>query len=444
MTSSIKMEPLSRYPGIILTEREVQLIKIIHEFNVCPAKNIHRIYNAGLRNPRTPPGITMRIRKLVKSGMLIQLKSDTYVDEVYQRPSYAYRVGARGFDLLHQENYITEKEADRGKNSNFHLTIPTPHNKTVNTIFTRLFEICIGRGETFESLQIDSRRGDRHEGITAANAQTGYSPIIPDWIYETKDHIICLELDTGTQRNSVINMKFDRYKRVSKLLSKPLVVVFSVGLSILPDVKESRERRIGSLKELFAEHTEWPANFELYVMPSYRTPELLNKLFRQKLSLSKIYSKGSATNWLNYARQAAKQDLSYNMGKNEELNRLFLGDTYDLDIVTELVRGEKSEPTGLLYMEEGSVRSYQKARANMIRLKGWNTQRALYESQVSLLLVYDSHANGIHDVLSLQPLCKMFIVNIEKVKAAAETRENEFPQLLEIVTQYTRNERTLI
>src|SRR5690606_4732505 len=99
MTGYIKMESYSRYPGIILTEREVQLLKIIHEFNVFPAKNIHSIYNAGLTSPRTAAGITMRIRKLVKSGMLIQLKSDTFVDEVYQYPTYAYRIGARGFDL---------------------------------------------------------------------------------------------------------------------------------------------------------------------------------------------------------------------------------------------------------------------------------------------------------------------------------------------------------
>ncbi|WP_084242424.1 replication-relaxation family protein [Planomicrobium okeanokoites] len=444
MNNVYVVESTSRYKGIHVTERELELLKYIYEFNVFPAINFHRLYNAGSTKPRTSQAISIRLSKLVKSGVLIQLKSEVFQNAEPRLPTYAYRLGVRGFDLLIKEKFLSVEEGERAKSYGNKLNMPTTHNKMVSTVFALLVERLIQQGESLNSLQVGSFRGERHTGINKANGLTGYSPIIPDWVFETKDNIICLELDTGSQKMSTINMKFDRYKRITAHLNKPLIVIFSVGLSIKEELLTPKEKRASSLKDFFTEHTEWPSGFELYVLPTYRTPDLLNKLIRGKVKSSKLYSKGAANNWLNYAREASNDRLTYSMNKQEETNSLFFEDSYDLDLVAELIRGEKREQAGLLVMEEGSVRSYQKARTNMIRINNWNTQRALYESKTSLLLVYEKHISGVHDVLPIQPLCNLFIVNIEEVKAVAESKGNDFPPLVEMVTQYTRNERTLI
>lgn len=438
------MKSTSRYSGIHLSEREVEIVKYILDFSVFPARNIHRLFNAGIKNPRSKYAVSMRLGKLVRSGILVQLKTDFPKQGENRPPNYAYRIGSRGFDLFVQENLISSEEAERRKKYGPQLNMPTPHNKTVNTIFTELAEMLIDRGESFASLQYQYFRGDRHKGISYANSQTGYSPIIPDWIYETRDQIICLELDTGRQANKVINAKFDRYKRLTEHLEKTLVVIFSVGFSTLEAEGSPKEKRIGSLKHLFSEHTEWPENFEIFVLPSHRTTDFLYGMLKRHLKVNKVYSKGAAINWLNYSRQATNGKLSYRFSQNNELNRLIFGDSYDLDLMPEILLDGKINPTGLLYMEEGSVRSFQKARANMIRIQHWNSHHASHESKVSLFLVYNEQVNGFHDVLSLQPLCSTFIVNVEEMRAIVAHRKAVFPPIIEILTPFTKKSTKLI
>ncbi|PKH10584.1 hypothetical protein CXF70_08930 [Planomicrobium sp. MB-3u-38] len=432
------MKSTSRYTGIHLTEKEFEIIKYIHDFSVFPAGNIHRLFNSGLKKLRSKHAISMRLGKLVKSGILVQLKTNFPKQGENRPPQYAYRLGSRGFDLLMQEEMITEKDAERRKKYGPQLNMPTPHNKAVNTIFTELVERLIGSEESFNSLQCQYFRGDQHKEISYANSQTGYSPVIPDWIYDTKDQIICLELDTGRQTNSIIKAKFGRYQRLARYLEKPLVVVFSVGLSTLTDDDSPKEKRVGSLKQLFSEHTDWPENFEMFVLPSHRTPDFLYKMLKNRATVTNLQAKGVTNNWLTYSRQASKQKMSYRIGQNENLNRLLFQDTYNLDFITELLPGNEIIPTGLLYMDEGSVRSHQKARANMRRIQTWNNRLDSYEPKASLFLVYNEASNAFNEILALQPECRTFIVNVEEVIAAAKSKEQMFPLMIEILTPYTR------
>lgn len=306
------MKSTARYSGVHLSEREMEILKYILEFSVFPAGNIHRLFNAGIENPRSKYAVSMRLGKLVKSGILVQLKTN-FPKQGENRPAtYAYRIGSRGFDLLVQENLISSKEAERRKKYGPQLNMPTAHNKTVNTIFTELVELLIERGESFESLQCQYFRGDRHTEISQGNSLTDYSPIIPDWIFETKDEIICLELDTGRQTTRIISNKFERYKRLTTYLKKPLVVIFSVGLSTLPTEDSTKEKRIGSLKHLFTEHTDWPQNFELFVLPSHRTTNFLYGRLEGRYKKTRIFSKNAALSWLNHSRQTTKQRLLCN------------------------------------------------------------------------------------------------------------------------------------
>ena len=435
------MKSTSRYTGIHLTGKEFEIVKYIYDFNVFPAGNIHRLFNSGLKNPRSKHAISMRLGKLVKSGILFQLKTDFPKQGENRPPHYAYRLGSRGLELLMQEKVITEKEVERRKKYAPQLNMPTPHNKAISTIFTELVERLIRSEESFDSLQCQYFRGDQHKEISYANSQTGYSPVIPDWIYDTKDQIICLELDTGKQTNSIIEVKFDRYKRLARYLKKPLVVVFSVGLSTLAAGDSPKEKRVGSLKQLFSEHTEWPDNFEVFVLPSYRTTDFLYKMLKNRATATTLTAKGVTNSWLNYSRQVSKQKDFYRIAQNENLNRLLIRDTYNLDFLTELLLENTIIPIGLLYMEEGSVRSYQKARANMRRIQTWNNQ---FEPMASLFLVYKDVSNGFNEILALQPLCRTFIVNVEEVINAAKSKEQIFPSIIKILTQYTREPYELL
>lgn len=432
------MKSTARYSGVYLSEREMEILKYILEFSVFPAGNIHRLFNAGIENPRSKYAVSMRLGKLVKSGILVQLKTDFPKQGENRPPTYAYRIGSRGFDLLVQENLISSKEAERRKKYGPQLNMPTAHNKTVNTIFTELVELLIERGESFESLQCQYFRGDRHKDFTYANSQTGYSPVIPDWIYETKDQIVCLELDTGRQTTKIIESKFARYKLVAQYLDKPLTVVFSVGLSTAVHNDSPKEKRIGSLKNLFSDHTEWPNKFEVFVLPSHRTCSFLYKMMKRSPASKKVFTRAGSDKWIKESTSLSLPRTSFDFCRDDILHRLMFRDQNDFDLPGEITRAGKITYVGLLHMEEGSVRSYQRARANTYRIQHWNSLWAEEKSEVSLVLIYKKQISVSSDVLPLSPHCRILISNTEELSEAAQSRNPTYPSLLEILTQYTR------
>lgn len=437
-----KLESNQRYTAVHISEEEIELLRYIHEFKSVHTHSIHHFYKSGLRRDSSGNAITNRLSKLVKSGVLHQLNDNVQKRDIFKPINYAYRLSTRGYDLLHELGFITEEEVESGKR-NRRIFMPTSHNRVVSTLFMELVERLKLHGETFESLKALSCRGDRHESLSSADKKSGVQPIVPDWVFETRDHIICLELDTGSQAHSVIQNKFYRYKMMMQDIQKPLVIVFSVGLiSDMEGEVPTRDKRVASLKEIFPESKEWPDGLDIFVVPTTRTVDILYRLLKQPSDLGRLHYKKVVNQWIINSLDTGERKVSFKNSREESLQRMLFQDQNDLDMIAEIKSQTSLIYGGLLYMEEGAVRSYQRAKANMKRIQTWNVRRAGFESKTMLLLIYDENINLENDVVALSPLCETFLISNELVKSAAE--KNKYPLFTEMVSQFTQKERELI
>lgn len=443
---SIKLKSSGRYPGIHLTNDEMRLLEYLFEFKVMPTQNIHFFFNTVAGGKRSGNAITNRLARLVSSGILYQLNDADPKRKVFRAINYAYRLGFRGFELLRERGIISEEEMENSKRYARLNNMPTTHNSVVNTLFMELHKILWERNEDIEPMRSQSFRGERHPLIQSVSKGNRIQPIIPDWIFETEEQIICLELDSGSQAMSVIKNKFARYKLLVRETKKPIVVVFSVGLLTEEEGGDilKKEKRVSSIKELFPESSEWPEGLDLYVVPTQRTSHILYKFLKSRSYRGRLHSRGAANDWLLKSNKVNQPGVSFSVSRNEKLYELFTRSEVDPDLVTEIKKGDLQKYAGVLYMEEGSVRSYERAKVNMKRIYTWNSKLEKKDTKCTLLLVYEEIVNALNDVVALAPLCNTLIVSNEAVRQAIDSKQQIYPKASKLITKYTRNEREVI
>lgn len=440
------LKKVNRYKGIHVTPEEIELLRFMFECKTLFAQDIHMFYRAISYKSRTSSSITKRLNKLVEAGIFYRL-DDSHIKRTEYRPlQYFYRIATRGLDLLVEKGFISEEEAEYNKAFSFNIKMPGMHNKSINSIVTQLAIRFLEEGKSFDLLQISSRRGDRNRSIQAANEKSEYYPLIPDWVFETKNEIICIELDTGTQSQSVIFKKFERYKRLAELLEKPLTLVFSVGLELESKSDLSnRDRRVHSLKECFPMQDEWPEGLNIYVVSSFRTVHYLYHLISRKRIPEKRERRGRVLEWMSQSIDAAPIGTVFIQSKKEHLERLLYDNPFDMEVGGE-IRIPKQGPMliAVLHVDEGAVRCFQRIRVNMKRLEQLNRTREVYEEPVSLFLIYEKEDGVKHDVLGLAPVCDSWSVSMESVNRAASSRKRVYPPITQLVTQFTKKEGELL
>lgn len=440
----IKLKKTGRFSGVYITPYEMDLLRLVFDLKVISSRNIHNFYQAHSLPSRSSNAITNRLAKLVNAGVLQRL-DDSHVLKLDPRPvSYYYRVGTRGFELLQKEGFISEDEMEYGKMYGSIFPIPTDHNKALGNLLMNTQISLSLSGASFDSLATRSMRGDRHPEFSVSVHQLDFAPIIPDWIFETEEQIICLELDTGSQKTGIIQSKFYRYNKMAKRLNKPLVVFFSVGLDVVAEVT-NRERRVPSLKEVFPEQTEWSNSLDIYVVPSGRTVLLLKRLIERNARFSREEQKQLTMKWLRNSFDAAPFGIYFEKNEDQQFQSLLFNNEFDLDNMG-LIDKEHDENQygGLLFMEEGSVRSYQRVRVNQHRISHWNENRAVGRGAVSLFLIYEEKSSIEPDILGIIPLCETWLFSIDAVRKASLATRLEYPPATIMLSQYRREERKFV
>ena len=445
-TDVLKLKEDGRFNGVHLTPEELELLQHLHEFKSIHARNVHKYYEITSDGKRKGNMVTNRLAKLVASGILFQMNDKEPKREVFRPVNYAYRLGVRGIEVLANQGLFSHEEIESKKKYSYLVNIPTLHNMAINSLFMEVYRLMWERGESFESLNVRSNRGENHALIDSISRGRELQPIIPDWIYETERRIICLEVDSGSQTLGTIENKIARYNLLANKSQKPITVFFSVGLvNGVDGESRSRDRRVASIKETLKEGGEWAEGLEIFAAPSNRAPKILHKLISRQSAVGRLQMKNKTNQWIMHANKNSPAEFTFSISQNDlVLQKLIVEDRYDLDLLVEIRTFEDRKIGVLLFMEEGSVLSYQRARANVKRIVTQLNEAMNARLKTSLFLIYENTEAAANDVVALNPKCEIIISNLDEVKAP--TREDGVyrPLVTKVATPFTRSEGNIL
>ncbi len=445
-TDVLKLKEDGRFNGVHLTPEELELLQHLHEFKSIHARNVHKYYEITSNGRRKGNMVTNRLAKLVASGILFQVNDKEPKREIFRPVNYAYRLGVRGIEVLANRGVFSHDDIESKKKYSYLVNIPTLHNMAINSLFMEVYRLMWERGESFASLNVRSNRGENHELIDSISKGRELQPIIPDWIYETEQRIICLEVDSGSQTLGTIENKIARYNLLANKSSKPITVFFSVGLLNGADGESrSRDRRVASIKETLKESIEWADGLEIIATPSNRAPKILHKLISRQSAIGRLQMKNKANQWIMHANKNSPAEFTFSISQNDLVSKkLTIEDQYDLDLLAEIRSPENMKIGVLLFMEEGSLFSYQRARANVKRIVTRIYETTNASLKTSLFLIYENAEAAANDVVALNPKCEIIISSLDEVKAP--TREDGVyrPLVAKVATPFTRSEGNIL
>lgn len=445
-TEVMKLPKTFKFIGIELKAEELELIKLIYDLKIINTRNVHIFFKAHSKKPKSKQVISNRINKLINAGIFYRL-DDSHISSLEFRPTNFYlRLSVRGLGILRKEGMITEHEFEYAKTAIYAIKIPQPHNEAVNRLVLDIYLKALFNGTSLHSSQVKLNRGEYSLPILEAGTRMKEGEIIPDFVFESNTHFTCLELDSGNQMLSVLNTKIIRYKELAEELNKPVTLIFSVGLGDFNGARNSsRDRRVNSIKELFPYVDELPKGLEVYVIETSRATDLIYNQILKKQQLVERHRKGRILEWLVKSMEAAPSGTIFTQSRNPAFERIMLEDSFDLDVPGEITfPNQETKLVAFLYMEECSIRSFQRARANIQRVEEANVLIRGDEKPFSLFLIYEKEENIANDVIGIVPKCDVWMISIEKVLAAARNRENEYPSILKINSQFTKIEGKLV
>lgn len=435
----------SRYRGIVLTERELSLLYFIHEAKVLSSANIHLYYEAVSDPVRTRRSITKRLKKFTDAGVLVQM-DDGGRGHGKGFKRYFYRLGMRGFDLLYDEKRISQKEYQKGKLYGTTYKLPSAHNIALSSLITELAIKLYFTDKDLFGKPIFSKRGERHRLFLIETGKGSPTQIVPDWVIETDERIVCVEMDTGTQPLNTLTSKFSRYRKVAEAGDKPIHVLFVCDNERTErGGPRYRERRVGNIKELMAPDVKWPKNLHINVAGGERGGEnlyrLVEELARERLAIFED-PLAVANHWLQLASKASKKHHPI-----ESLNKQEPTVLLHAQNISMLVEVRKSAtykvPFAVIPVMEGSVRDHQKVRKAMAQISEWNRTNP-WDEPISLLLIYSDSLEMSFDVLGIADDCPIYLTNLEYAEFAAENPEEGYPPLQQVKSPYTREVSTLL
>ena len=423
----MKLRKTAKYTGIEIKESEFPLLKILSDVKILSSKNMHLYYRELHNGQRSQNAISNRLAKLVDSGVLQRISKSTK----YNTLLYFYKLGSRGYWILEQEGYLTPKQVESRKKYQYATKVPPPHNEGVASCIIHLIATLQKQGVPLEVIKT-SQRGEVSSHFLMNAHQRVLAEIVPDWVMETDEYLICLEIDTGNQSLSVIRNKYNRYCAflTRKNSEKTLLVIF-VSL----DKGTPRMKRVGSLKGAFPSMEEWPEKVELMVLPSSRLSGVLIRVLADKLTIHPVRQKELSYAWMKTSIKQVSSISSTSMG--EVFTDKFFNEEFTAPLFVAILPSPDEE-LGLIAIsvEEGAVRSRQWVEKLIKRIPIMNLSKSV-NCHLQLLLVYETSDGAEGDVLGVKPLNGMYGVSLETLTNAAPG-EWKYPFEFQYLTHYQK------
>src|SRR5690606_24874555 len=108
---------------------------------------------------------------------------------------YHYKLGLRGIEVLSQIDPSFFGHADDLKSLVTNASVPSAHNAAASTIANWVYIACLKDAVLKGCFHA---RGSNHELFSQSPAEGLQSPIVPDWVFEHRDTVVCVEVDTGS------------------------------------------------------------------------------------------------------------------------------------------------------------------------------------------------------------------------------------------------------
>lgn len=423
----MKFKKTAKYTSIEVKESEFILLKILSDVKILSSKNMHLYYRELYSGQRSQNAISQRLKKLVDAGVLKRMSKPTK----YNTLLYFYKLGNRGYLILEQEGYLTPKQVESRKKYQYATKVPPPHNEGVASCIIHLMATLQKKEVSLEVIKT-SQRGEVSNHFLMNAHQRVLAEIVPDWVMETDEYLICLEIDTGNQSLPTIRNKYERYCvfLTRKELEKTLLVIF-VSL----DKGTPRMKRVGSLKSAFPSMEEWPEKLELMVLPSSRLSDVLMRVLTDKLSIHPVRQKKLSYAWMKTSIQQVSSLHSTSM------REVYTDKFFDEEFIAPLLMvilpySERELGVIAISVEEGAVRSRQWVEKLIKRIPVMNLSKAV-NYHLQLLLVYETSDGAEEDVLGVKPLNGMYGVSLEALTNAAPG-EWKYPFEFQYLTHYQK------
>lgn len=423
----LKLEKTPKYTGAEIKESEFILLKTLSDVKIFSSKNVHLYYRNLHSSQRSPTAISNRLTKLVDAGVLKRMSKPTK----YNTLLHFYKLGDRGYRILEQEGYLTSKQVEVQKKYQYAIKVPPPHNEGVAACIIHLMATLQKKEVPLEVIKT-SQRGELSSHFLMNVHQRVLAEIVPDWVMETEEYLICLEIDTGNQSHSVIRNKYNRYRAflTRKKPEKTLLVIF-VSL----DKDTPRIKRVGGLKGAFPPMEEWPEKLELMVLPSSRLSDALIRILTGKLGIHPVRQKKLSYAWMEKSIQQVSSLNSTSM--REVYTDKFFDEEFIAPLLMVILPYSKGELGVIaISVEEGAVRSRQWVEKLINRIPVMNLSKAV-NYHLQLLLVYETSDGAEGDILGIKPLNGMYGVSLEGLTRAAPG-EWKYPFAFQFLTPYQK------
>lgn len=377
---------------IVLQKEELLLLKELCIHRTMQSKDVHDFYQCASEKPRHSDSISRRLKRLVDVGILLRMKEDVSTTRAIIS-KYYYKIARRGLWALVQVGVLTEEEANQLHLQILSLRIPKVHNIAASSLANRVRVKGIQTGMT----GFNHFRGVDDERLlnNLKTIDVEREIVIADWVFQEDERTIYLEVDSGSQQNRVIESKVARYIKFARTIEDEVVIVFSIMDESVNKAKSSdRSRRVASLKECMPACQHWPDNLSIYVITAKRTPDLILRLLEEYEPLSAEYRGYVIDEWLGDWKQTEKGRYHFKIQDQSDVYGANRVKELEADKIVRLDKQNEGKLVALLYAEEGSVKSYQRIRANHYRTVEIGNGQKLHD----VIMVYRNLETMNHDV----------------------------------------------
>ena len=270
---------LKKNSKIVLKDYELNLLEQIMIHRWMAAKSIHQFIQKSAPKKLHPNSISNRLKKLIDKGILLRRTKNISTTRAVVN-QYFYLLTLEAYRVLVERKFITHREAKRNYRQAMEMGLPSSHDAAMSFLANQIVVKC-NVPKRIKGLS-HSRGEDNPIVVGDATSQIEIrNLVIPDWVFQLDSHIICLEMDTGSQNQKVIQNKILKYEKLKQILlikGIKLDVFFTVLDSTVDRFNEgrldNRSKRVKYIKNTISKTLHSRSNY--YVASASRAPDIID------------------------------------------------------------------------------------------------------------------------------------------------------------------------
>lgn len=443
----IHVKRTSQQAGVILHDYERILLQHLHVHRTMRASSVHKLYTMLSKKKLSKVNISHRLSKLLNSGVLSRMEEQ--ISDVEGRfIRYSYKLGDRGFDVLVSMGYLTISEANKQVAAYRNLKLPSYHTKASSIICNHIAIECM-KDDSASVMKMS--RGNTHSefGTTSDVTTEMKGIVIPDYVFENNNCYVTIEIDTGRQRSHIIKSKYERYKKKAASLKesgKSIMCVFVVvDDSVSNEQLGDRAKRVNSLKNMFPPFNDWGDNLHFYAIRAIHAPQLIVKLLTGKEPIPKLSREFLCDDWIDSVKVVENNRITVSRYNPSQFVYSNSAEHMNADGFVQFTeKGKYPKSYALIFMQEGSVSSYQTYQTNLLRAEQYNDSIQEVDNIASykIMLIYDKSLNATNDIIALN-IPEVVSVLITDISSWQQRQFNLSdtsiePKIIELVTPFKK------